>query len=241
MRVFNLFLCVVVLALSGCKKDPASQDAREEKNPLIQQGQAYMETRHYGQAEESFKQAIAEDPCMARPYLELALIYHQYRPNYIQAICCYNHYLQLRPKSEKAPFIREQIQKVQKQLVNAILQQSGAERALQELSHLQKENRRLTSENARLKQQIAQLSNPLPAPKTPAKKQITQPSAPSCPVDSKQQIYTVVSGDNLTKIAKKFYGTPNYTLIYEANKDQMKDPGDLRVGQTLVIPPCPKK
>jgi tetratricopeptide (TPR) repeat protein len=241
--MFNLFLCMIVLALSGCKKDPASLDAREEKNPLIQQGQAYMETRHYAKAEDSFKQAIAEDPCMARPYLELALIYHQYQPNYIQAICCYNHYLQLRPNSEKAPFIKEQIRKVQQQLVNAILNQSGAERALQKNAYLQKENNRLTTENARLKQQIAQLSNPLPAPSTPPKKQVVTSAPPpsSSGESTKQQIYTVVAGDNLTKIAKKFYGTPNYTLIYEANKDRMKNPGDLRVGQTLVIPACPKK
>ena len=53
---------------------------------------------------------------------------------------------------------------------------------------------------------------------------------------STHQIYTVVAGDNLTKIAKKFYGTDDYEPIYEANKDRMKSPGDLRVGQTLLIP-----
>ena len=51
------------------------------------------------------------------------------------------------------------------------------------------------------------------------------------------QPYTVVSGDNLEKIAKKFYGKPTqWKRIFEANKDILKSPDKLRVGQVLQIP-----
>src|SRR5512143_2337107 len=51
------------------------------------------------------------------------------------------------------------------------------------------------------------------------------------------RIYEVVSGDNLTKIAKKFYGDGNkYKQIFEANKDQLADPDKIKVGQKLKIP-----
>ena len=51
------------------------------------------------------------------------------------------------------------------------------------------------------------------------------------------QIYEVVAGDNLSKIAKKFYGDANqYKKIFEANKDQLADPDKIKVGQKLKIP-----
>ena len=51
------------------------------------------------------------------------------------------------------------------------------------------------------------------------------------------QIYEVVGGDTLSKIAKKFYGDANnYMKIFEANKDQLKDPDKINVGQKLKIP-----
>ena len=49
--------------------------------------------------------------------------------------------------------------------------------------------------------------------------------------------YKVVAGDTLSKIAKKYYGDANkYMKIFEANKDQLKDPDKIKVGQTLKIP-----
>jgi hypothetical protein len=49
--------------------------------------------------------------------------------------------------------------------------------------------------------------------------------------------YTVAAGDSLSKIAKQFYGDANkYMKIFEANKDQLKNPDLIKPGQTLRIP-----
>lgn len=49
------------------------------------------------------------------------------------------------------------------------------------------------------------------------------------------QKYTVKSGDNLSKISKHFYGSPNhYQKIAEANN--IDNPDLIRAGQTLTIP-----
>lgn len=49
--------------------------------------------------------------------------------------------------------------------------------------------------------------------------------------------YTVRSGDTLSKIAKQFYGDASkYPVIYEANRDVLKDPNVIHPGQTLRIP-----
>ncbi len=50
--------------------------------------------------------------------------------------------------------------------------------------------------------------------------------------------YVVVSGDSLSKIAKREYGDANaWPKIFEANKDVLKDPNKIFPGQKLRIPP----
>jgi len=60
---------------------------------------------------------------------------------------------------------------------------------------------------------------------------IAPPPAP------KVKTYTVAAGDSLSKIAKNFYGNANqYMKIFEANKDQLSNPDNIKPGQELVIP-----
>lgn len=50
-------------------------------------------------------------------------------------------------------------------------------------------------------------------------------------------IYTVQSGDTLSKIAKKFLDNANsYMKIFDVNKDVLKNPDMIKVGQELKIP-----
>jgi nucleoid-associated protein YgaU len=56
--------------------------------------------------------------------------------------------------------------------------------------------------------------------------------------EPESQWHTVVSGDNLSKIAKKFYGDANkYPVIFEANKPMLSNPDKIYPGQLLRIPP----
>jgi len=51
------------------------------------------------------------------------------------------------------------------------------------------------------------------------------------------QTYTVKSGDTLSKISKQFYGDSNeYMRIFYANRETLKDPDKIQVGQELQIP-----
>jgi nucleoid-associated protein YgaU len=47
--------------------------------------------------------------------------------------------------------------------------------------------------------------------------------------------YVVQKGDSLSKIAQSYPGT-NWKEIFEANKDQIKDPNMIHPGQKLRIP-----
>jgi len=54
------------------------------------------------------------------------------------------------------------------------------------------------------------------------------------------KFYTVVSGDNLSKISKAQYGDPNkYMTIFEANRPMLTHPDKIYPGQVLRIPPLP--
>lgn len=49
--------------------------------------------------------------------------------------------------------------------------------------------------------------------------------------------HTVKKGETLSKIAQETYGKASaYTKIFEANKDQLKDPDKIQVGMVLRLP-----
>jgi nucleoid-associated protein YgaU len=51
------------------------------------------------------------------------------------------------------------------------------------------------------------------------------------------QWHVVEQGDTLSKIAAHYYGDATlYPKIFEANRDVLKDPNLIRVGQKLRIP-----
>ena len=51
------------------------------------------------------------------------------------------------------------------------------------------------------------------------------------------QTYTVVAGDSLSKIAKRYYGDASkWPRIHEANRDQITNPDLIHPGQQLKIP-----
>lgn len=78
---------------------------------------------------------------------------------------------------------------------------------------------------------------PEPAPvEEPAPAPAPEPEPAPAPTVAEGD-YVVKSGDCLWSIAQEAYGTGRqWQVIYNANKDAIKNPNDLRVGQVLVIP-----
>jgi nucleoid-associated protein YgaU len=127
--------------------------------------------------------------------------------------------------------------KVAKALQNALINNSP------EVQQVVDQLKKLQLENATLKKKIA--GGTTPAPVARPKQTLVQTKSPAKPApkttapatESKHQIYHVVSGDTLSRIASKFYGDPaKWDAIFQANKDRMRTANDLREGQTLVIP-----
>jgi nucleoid-associated protein YgaU len=60
---------------------------------------------------------------------------------------------------------------------------------------------------------------------------VPQPAQPAATT------YTVKAGDTLSKIAQQHLGdAKQYMAIFEANRDQLKDPDKIQPGQVLKIP-----
>jgi LysM repeat protein len=54
--------------------------------------------------------------------------------------------------------------------------------------------------------------------------------------EPESRMYTVKSGDTLSKIAQDVYGNGDYMKIFEANKPLLSDPNKIYPGQVLRIP-----
>lgn len=54
------------------------------------------------------------------------------------------------------------------------------------------------------------------------------------------QFYTIVRGDSLSKIAKKFYGNANkWPALFEANREVIENPDLIYPGQQIRVPTKP--
>ena len=85
-------------------------------------------------------------------------------------------------------------------------------------------------------------SSEAPAPAKPDFSNVTGSVASTeAPLDTGgggggEQTYTVAKGDNLSKIARHFYGRQDWKRIFDANRDQLDDPDKIFPGQVLRIP-----
>ncbi|MBI4491602.1 MAG: LysM peptidoglycan-binding domain-containing protein [Chloroflexi bacterium] len=81
---------------------------------------------------------------------------------------------------------------------------------------------------------VASAPPPLPAPTaTPA----PRPASPAPTAEARADTYVVAAGDTLSGIAARIYGDASqYRRLYEANRDQLSSPDQLKPGQRLRVP-----
>ena len=256
MKYISSILIPLILLSIGCNDSNSRRDLSDEQNPNVRAGLEQVHQKNWNAAVEKFETALAKNPELARPDLELALIYHQQKKNYIRAIFYYERYLDKRPATEKRPLILDWIRQAKITLASEIGHTAG---------DISGELVRLTRENNSLRNQLKAFEGQTaPAPVVTNVKTITDepatqapavtpppvavapapeiPSAPPVPVVEKKpvvpaRLYKVVAGDTLMRISRTVYGdSSKWRKIYDANRDKMKTETDLKIGQTIIIP-----
>lgn len=230
-----LLLVLLCSIVAGCGKSGSQLDTSDEKDARVRKGLELVQQKDWDDAIKQFETALAKKPTLGRPDLELAMIYQQQKKNYVRAIYHYERYLEKRPLTEKRALIQEWIKQAKVSLAGEV---GGTEGDLSE------QLVRLTRENNMLRKQLETaggataanvrtlLTEPPPLRPAPAPV-IEKPAEPVKPA----RTYTVRAGDTLSRISGSVYGdSAQWKKIYEANREQMKNESDIKVGQTLVIP-----
>ncbi|MCP3904031.1 MAG: LysM peptidoglycan-binding domain-containing protein [Planctomycetes bacterium] len=90
---------------------------------------------------------------------------------------------------------------------------------------------------------VPKRAEPAAPPRTPAEAEAAPSAAPPTPAPRAAatapgpKTYTVRDGDSLSRIAGRRLGSMNrWPALYEANRDQLETPDDLRPGMKLKIP-----
>jgi LysM repeat protein len=74
-----------------------------------------------------------------------------------------------------------------------------------------------------------------PTPKTSSPEQAAVEGEKAA--KGKVRTYVVQAGDTLESISKKFYQTPSrWKDVLDANQNQLSNPGELKAGQTIILP-----
>jgi LysM repeat protein len=170
-----------------------------------------------------YEAALDDSPRGAEVHYKLALLYDDKLNDPVSALHHFKRYLALSPNGPHAKDVKYSMKRDEIAALTALSGDSVITRA---------EAARLRNDNLTLHKQLEERA----ASRTAFEKSEGNDSRK--PGSKKAgQTYVVQSGDTLFSISRKFYNSPKrWKAILEANKKNIRDPKDLTVGQTLVIP-----
>lgn len=259
---FLISLCLVV----GVACSPEGVEVVSETDEKqYQLGQDYKSQGRMEEALEAFQRVIDVRRVAPESHLEAGYIYLRTLKDPVRAIYHFDRYLQHKPQSQQATQVRQLIETAQKEFARQLPAQpyeGDLDRIdmMDLVKKLKNENenlkRELISASARVEQlekvlgqarratqgqsergsayisnpTQPQVQRPTPSPGQPQRTEAPRPSdAP--------KTYTVQSGDTLSAISRRMYGTPSRWIdIYQANRDRLSSESAIRVGQEIRIP-----
>lgn len=261
-RFLFITFCLVAL-FSGCAPSGV-EVVSEVDEKQYQLAKRYQSEGRTEDALSAFLRVIDARRDAPESHLEAGYIYLQAMKDPVRAIYHFERYLQFKPQSPQAPQVRQLVETAQKEFARQLPAQpyqGELDRIdLMELvKHMKTENASLKRDLAQAETRLKQLQNVVadsgtqrvtgnlsgqqPRTSQPLASERVQRPSPTQPspqvVDptTVPRSYTVQSGDSLSTISRRFYGTPSRWIdIYQANRDRLSSENALRVGQTLRIP-----
>lgn len=140
-------LCAALLCFSACDGESAAERERRERSDTLFAEAMSAESRgDTAGAEALYRQLLSRDAGMASAHLNLAILLHDLKKDYIEAIHHYQAYLDLQPTSEKSGIVKERIVAARGLLAAQLASEIIA-----------RDHRELTAEREELRSQIAAL------------------------------------------------------------------------------------
>lgn len=255
MRAYPALLLALVLV--GCDNAGVGGEGPEIEHPDFRQGQALLQQGDNRRALEAFLKVIDSRKDAAEAHLEAGRLYLELREP-LPAIYHFRQSQRLKPRPERASSIAQLIRTAEKAYMQSIPGQpfdpeggSVGVDAVQRISQLQAENSRLKRELEDLYRQGRGAPAPATSAATPPAggfggfgpaTTVTAPAAataavPRGPLPPGARQHTVVSGDTLASLSRRYYGTANrWQDIQRANAAVLNGGTSLRLGVVLVIP-----
>ncbi|OHE88813.1 MAG: hypothetical protein A3G75_00850, partial [Verrucomicrobia bacterium RIFCSPLOWO2_12_FULL_64_8] len=194
-------------------------------------------------------------------HLEAGLLYHQQLKDPLEALHYFRRYLELRPNSQQADLVRQQITAATREFARTLPAQPFENQTarldlLTRIDQLQKENLQLKEENAALRagRPVPVLPGAVSTPVNsivpsgsvpaiaasgpPANPTRVPTAAPAPPALVAGRRHVVAPGDTLMAIALRYYGSRSkYRDILAANRDLLPNENSpLRPGMELKLP-----
>ena len=212
------WLCLLMLfiyALAACDRIGNSRYGQ-----LTQDADSKSAQGDFERAVNLYEAALDDSPRGAEIHYKLALIYDDKLNDPVSALHHFKRYLALSPNGSHAKDVKDSIKRDEIAALTTLSGDSAITRT---------EAARLRNENLTLHKQLEERA---------ASRTIIEKSEGKKPGSKKAgQTYVVQSGDTLFSISRRFYKSPKrWKAILEANKKNIRNPKDLTVGQTLVIP-----
>jgi LysM repeat protein len=213
--------CVVVFflcALTGCDRLGGSRYAQ-----LVQDADAKSAQGDFERAVNLYEAALDDSPRGAEVHYKLALLYDDKLNDPVSALHHFKRYLAITPNGAHAKDVKNSIKRDEIAALTALSGDTVITRA---------EAAQLRNENLTLHKQLEERAASRTALERLEASDARKPGAKKV-----GQTYTVQSGDTLFSISRKFYkSSKRWKAILEANKKSIRNPKDLTVGQTIVIP-----
>jgi LysM repeat protein len=173
-----------------------------------------------------YEAALDDSPRCADIHYKLALLYDDKLNDPINALHHFRRYLALSPDGAHANDVKNSMKRDELAVITALSGDSVVTRA---------ESARLRNENLNLRKELETRAGTLR--KASDKSQASDASSKKAASKKEGRTYTVQTGDTLASISRKFYkSSTRWKEILDANKQSIRDPKKLTIGQTLVIP-----
>lgn len=258
-RGFALAALIFSVALTGCDRERLAGPLPEIEDSNFKEGKRLAEEGKHREALIAFKKVIDSRREAPETHLEIGnLCIGPHIKDPLQAIFHFRRFIDLRPDAVQVQnsLIQQRIRTAEKDFLKTLpfrpLEGNNADR----VTELQEQIKAVRAENESLKLRLLEARTTVvpsapPEPDAVAEAPAVAGSAPRVnlaatlaatppPVAKAtpgRRSHTVVSGDTLVVISRKYYGTTSrWRDILNANSRTMRNERDLKPGKVLVIP-----